>query len=678
MYGVLWWGLVSIAACRGENPETKPHKEAEEEPVAVDADDDGVTAGLDCDDADPTVFPGAVETCDGVDHDCDGQVDPDGTAAQVDGSGELVATFVSGDDGDAYVNLAKGHTLRVCGAFDRPFVVFYAEGLTVEGRDPDSGGAFVVDHSTGVVFDSIEVHDLVTVASETVVLRDVTLEGGAETDGGLEISDTVVRGRGLSIQSDDQLVATGLSFEQVEGPLFEGRFRNVVDVEGIDADGFDQIAEFFDDTVLSLRTGSLTGKRSADLHAFEVGGSIQLVGVPLAGAGPLGIVSNLDMQGVSIEGLGPLEVDGVASIRASSFADSSDDSLRVLTGEALLEDVTFSGDLGGSAVVTVLGTTLTCDGCVVDGVTSPDAAMHFLGAAVVSGSTFTDNNVYSALLANLSLELRDSVVQGNQTQVASVYLNGVSELDGVTIQGNVSAGSRGGGLYLDSGADVVDSVMIDNTVAGEGGGLSGGGWGLVHLLRTVVAGNQAQSGGGVSIHDGASLSTAFSDVSDNTAANEGGGVVLYDGTLELIDSVVQGNTADVGGGVARLDDWSTPVTLTGTVLSSNEARLGAGVYLSALGGSVVGGRLEGNTATAQGGGMYMAQPEALLQDVVVVDNVGSVGGGIAYAGALTLDSCDVGLEVANQPDDLVHLASGTSSAGLDLSSYRCGPAGCAE
>lgn len=51
----------------------------------VDADGDGYgtncTSGPDCNDADPAVHPGAMERCDGVDSNCDGVSDTDGSAA---------------------------------------------------------------------------------------------------------------------------------------------------------------------------------------------------------------------------------------------------------------------------------------------------------------------------------------------------------------------------------------------------------------------------------------------------------------------------------------------------------------------------------------------------------------------------------------------------------------------
>jgi hypothetical protein len=45
--------------------------------AAADADGDGYDSETDCDDSDPAVYPGAVETCNGGDDDCDGEVDED-------------------------------------------------------------------------------------------------------------------------------------------------------------------------------------------------------------------------------------------------------------------------------------------------------------------------------------------------------------------------------------------------------------------------------------------------------------------------------------------------------------------------------------------------------------------------------------------------------------------------
>ncbi len=63
------------------------------EEVALDLDMDGVTEDEDCDDLDATTYPGADEVCDGLDNDCDGEVDEE----VVDGS-----TWYLDEDGDGF------------------------------------------------------------------------------------------------------------------------------------------------------------------------------------------------------------------------------------------------------------------------------------------------------------------------------------------------------------------------------------------------------------------------------------------------------------------------------------------------------------------------------------------------------------------------------------------------
>ncbi len=66
-----------------------------------DADGDGFAGGRDCDDADPRVFRGAAEVCDGLDNDCDGQVDE-----------EVAIVAYLDRDGDGFGD--PGRSRRVC------------------------------------------------------------------------------------------------------------------------------------------------------------------------------------------------------------------------------------------------------------------------------------------------------------------------------------------------------------------------------------------------------------------------------------------------------------------------------------------------------------------------------------------------------------------------------------
>jgi hypothetical protein len=86
-------GLSFLLACGSKpgNGDDSPGDDtgtATDSGTSTDRDGDGSPTSEDCDDSDADVFPGAPELCDGVDNDCDTEIDEDGFAAFDDADGD--------------------------------------------------------------------------------------------------------------------------------------------------------------------------------------------------------------------------------------------------------------------------------------------------------------------------------------------------------------------------------------------------------------------------------------------------------------------------------------------------------------------------------------------------------------------------------------------------------------
>jgi subtilisin-like proprotein convertase family protein len=120
------------------------------------------------------------------------------------------------------------------------------------------------------------------------------------------------------------------------------------------------------------------------------------------------------------------------------------------------------------------------------------------------------------------------------------------------------------------------------------------------LNRVVVEGNSADYGGGVAAIEAISVSVEDSTLRDNAAGSRGGGIF-----------------SNLGGGVA----------LTGSTLSGNLAADGAGICANSTDYQVINTTISLNSASGIGGGLVMDGGDASLAHVTIADNTAVTSGG---------------------------------------------------
>lgn len=274
----------------------------------VDADGDGVSTENDCDDADPSAYPGAAEVpYDGVDQDCDGQDNVD-----VDGDGYAAMEVPDGsdcEDGDSSVHP---------GATEVPY----------DGVDQDCDGADLVDADgdgfVGAEAGGDDCDDRNPGANSAA--REV-VDNGADDDCDGTVDEITVCGSGGGDHATIQ--------------------------EGVDAAGEEGTVQicpgtYLESVVLPDRSISITGGGES---ASEV---------------------VIDAEGASIGVLGSLRIGSRISIRRLTISGSSDFALSAtcedLGALVTVEDVRTVDMTGSSVYLACDG--VTVNGLVVSGVTS--------------------------------------------------------------------------------------------------------------------------------------------------------------------------------------------------------------------------------------------------------------------------------------------------------------------
>lgn len=250
----------------------------------------------------------------------------------------------------------------------------------------------------------------------------------------------------------------------------------------------------------------------------------------------------------------------------------------------------------GAPVVSVEGTVETVVEALVitgggNGIVSK-AYPELDGTLIVRRSLIENNGSPSVdgggIFAESALVVEDSILRGNVGERGSgINARKASvRLVRTLVEGNVSHGDHGGGIYATGQIEILGCLVRNNRV-GQGLGYGWGGGLIVFnqgtnatIADTEVRGNYAASkGSGVFVDDGAVATLRNVLVADNECGKEGGAVYVdgADGSLgsraTLINVTVAGHDCNnPGHGNALLLEQASTVTVESSIFWGNGAQ----------------------------------------------------------------------------------------------------------
>ncbi len=547
--------------------------DGEADPAVVDNDLDGFFADVDCDDDDDAIHPDALEVCDGLDNNCDDQIDegvlldfyPD---ADGDGDGDAGASAYPGcestsgmvdnadDCDDTNPDVHPGAD-EVCNGVDDD-----CDGLTDaedDGLDLSTLIEFYGDDDGDGYGEELDVTKACTAPEGYVdnaedcndALEDIHPDADEVCDGLDNDCDGLVDGDDDSI--DPGSVTEFYADVDVDGygddgnlvfacELVEGLATEGGDCDDADADVNPGAEESCSETDSNCDGDAWAGATDAWFHADGDGSwtEADLSGWTGTEAGTLYVCENTFSADIALEadidiiGLGE-ELSVLDGGGSRTILTIETDSLTVDisgvsfdNGSSSTVDPNFGYDVGGALV------------CFAD------------SAVTISDSAFHDNLATDGLGGAIASDGCDLL------------------LDSVEISG--SSATFGGALFGFSGTiDLVDSEVFDNSA------VSGGvyyGYGLstpneIHFTDSSVYENEAQAWGGALMLDASTDATCSGTTTsaagfwDNTANSAGGG---YGGGAVIVfasDATFEADICDFGT-VAGDDDNSPDDIYTDT------------------------------------------------------------------------------------------------------------------
>jgi len=287
-----------------------------------------------------------------------------------------------------------------------------------------------------------------------------------------------------------------------------------------------------------------------------------------------------------------------------------------ITGNAVVKNNTASTTGGGlysrNAATTIIG------GTINENTASSGGGIYTSGELNIIGATISENTANSSSGGGIysstgTLSVSDSTISGNRGNAHGIGIYKPSgelcRITGSIISGNTaisnSVNGSGGGIYSYSPLEVENTVISENIVPGNGGGIYC--TKTLSITNSEIVGNKiSRTGSGGGIYCSNSLSVDNSEISSNIAS---------------------GNS--FGGGIYKIGDFSGDIQ-NGTVISSNISNYGAGIYQVHGSINVAESVIKENIANVVGGGIYLNAVSCEIEDSLLLNNKAMTTGGGLY------------------------------------------------
>jgi CSLREA domain-containing protein len=242
-----------------------------------------------------------------------------------------------------------------------------------------------------------------------------------------------------------------------------------------------------------------------------------------------------------------------------------------------------------------------------------------------------------AVINGAYADVSGSYIRSNQSELGGGGFAGYGELvvNNSLIASNQA--SLGGGFLAGTSEPLSTPLGGGETQGGPGPSNTG----QVEIYSSLIFDNQATNGGGVVSAYGGVAGVADSSISENVALDGGGGLLAFEGTLIATNNLIADNTAYQGGGVWSEGD-NNAVIISQASIQGNDAAYGGGLFLLSNFDRVKYSLVEDNTAVL-GGGVLIGGPLGADKRVInstITNNTADTVGGL-YTNRAILDSVTI-------------------------------------